>query len=158
MRTDWIQYKTKFSGSLRSLSSKAYTVSVIQSTINSIIFESLESNDLALRSRTIQDKPLSIKRQWALAGVAQWTECRPVNQRVTTSIPSEGTCLDCGVRSLVRGTWEATSHWCFSPFFLKKEKRQWLPYLSLEDYCKNSNVCQMLRYVLVYSKSSINIS
>ena len=31
----------------------------------------------------------------ALAGVAQWIECRPVNQRVTGSIPSQGTCLGC---------------------------------------------------------------
>ena len=26
-----------------------------------------------------------------LAGVAQWTECQPVNQSVTDSIPSQGT-------------------------------------------------------------------
>ena len=32
----------------------------------------------------------------ALAGVAQWIECRPANQRVTCSIPSQGTCLGCG--------------------------------------------------------------
>ena len=32
----------------------------------------------------------------ALAGVAQWTECQPANQRVTGSIPSWGTCLGCG--------------------------------------------------------------
>ena len=32
----------------------------------------------------------------ALAGVAQWSECRPVNQRVAGSIPSQGTCLGCG--------------------------------------------------------------
>ena len=32
----------------------------------------------------------------ALAGVVQWIEHRPVNQRVTSSIPSQGTCLDCG--------------------------------------------------------------
>ena len=31
----------------------------------------------------------------ALAGVAQWIECLPANQRVTSSIPSQGTCLDC---------------------------------------------------------------
>ena len=31
----------------------------------------------------------------ALAGVAQWTEHQPVNQRVTGSIPSQGTCLGC---------------------------------------------------------------
>ena len=32
----------------------------------------------------------------ALAGVAQWIECRPANQRVASSIPSQGTCLGCG--------------------------------------------------------------
>ena len=32
----------------------------------------------------------------ALAAVVQWTESRPVNQRVTSSIPSQGTCLGCG--------------------------------------------------------------
>ena len=32
----------------------------------------------------------------ALAGVAQWIECWPVNQRVASLIPSQGTCLDCG--------------------------------------------------------------
>ena len=31
----------------------------------------------------------------ALADVAQWVECWPVNQRVTGSIPSQGICLDC---------------------------------------------------------------
>ena len=31
----------------------------------------------------------------ALAGVAQWTERWPVNQRGTGSIPSQGTCLGC---------------------------------------------------------------
>ena len=31
----------------------------------------------------------------ALAGMAQWTECRPANQKVTSSIPTHGTCLGC---------------------------------------------------------------
>ena len=31
----------------------------------------------------------------ALAGVAQWIVCQPVNQRVAGSIPSQGTCLGC---------------------------------------------------------------
>ena len=35
-------------------------------------------------------------RKGALAGVAQWIECWPENQRVTGSIPSQGTCLGCG--------------------------------------------------------------
>ena len=32
----------------------------------------------------------------ALAGVAQWIECQPVNQRVAGSIPIQGTCPGCG--------------------------------------------------------------
>ena len=32
----------------------------------------------------------------ALAGVAQWIECWPSNQRVSGSILSQGTCLGCG--------------------------------------------------------------
>ena len=30
-----------------------------------------------------------------LAGVAQWIERGPVNQKVTGSIPTQGTCLGC---------------------------------------------------------------
>ena len=36
------------------------------------------------------------KPEIALAGVSQWTKHWPVNQRVTGSIPSQGTCLGCG--------------------------------------------------------------
>ena len=32
----------------------------------------------------------------ALADVVQWLECRPVNQKVACSTPSQGTCLGCG--------------------------------------------------------------
>ena len=38
---------------------------------------------------------LSKENIWALAGVAQWIECQLVNQRVTNSIPSQGTSLGC---------------------------------------------------------------
>ena len=31
----------------------------------------------------------------ALAGMAQWVECQPANQKVTSLIPSQGTCLGC---------------------------------------------------------------
>ena len=34
-------------------------------------------------------------KTFALAGVAQWIECWPVNQRATGLIPSQGTCLGC---------------------------------------------------------------
>ena len=46
----------------------------------------------------------------ALAGVAQWIEFRPANQGVTGSIPSHGTCLGCGLSSLVGGAQETTTH------------------------------------------------
>ena len=36
------------------------------------------------------------KCKTALAGVAQWTEHQPVNQKVASSIPGQGTCLGCG--------------------------------------------------------------
>ena len=38
----------------------------------------------------------SRKTTQALAGVAQWLEHQPANQKVTSSIPSQGTCLGCG--------------------------------------------------------------
>ena len=37
------------------------------------------------------------------ASVAQWIECWPANQRITGSIPSEGTCLGCAGQDLSRG-------------------------------------------------------
>ena len=40
-------------------------------------------------------KGLSQKKLLALAGVAQWIERQPANQRVTGWIPSQGTCLGC---------------------------------------------------------------
>ena len=41
---------------------------------------------------------INIKKdqQRALAGVAQWIEHGPADQRVASSIPSQGTCLGCG--------------------------------------------------------------
>ena len=39
---------------------------------------------------------LSKKHLSSLAGVAQWIEHWPVNQRVASSVPSYGTCLSCG--------------------------------------------------------------
>ena len=39
-------------------------------------------------------RDLEIKREeTALTGVAQWIEHQPANQRVISSIPSQGTCL-----------------------------------------------------------------
>ena len=52
---------------------------------------------------------LIIKKQKpTLAGMAEWIECRPANQRVTSSIPSLGHMPGLRVRSLVGGAGEAT--------------------------------------------------
>ena len=53
----------------------------------------------------------------ALAGVAQWIECQPANQRVTSSVPSQGTCLGCALRpgwARTRGNWLMFLSLCFS--------------------------------------------
>ena len=39
----------------------------------------------------------------AMAGEAQWIECRPANQRVASLIPSQGTRLACGPGSWLGG-------------------------------------------------------
>ena len=46
----------------------------------------------------------------ALASVTQWIEHGPVNQRVTGSIPSQGTCLSCAPGPQWGGVQEATTH------------------------------------------------
>ena len=57
-----------------------------------------------IRTKQIGDKHSTRQRvhntgykdaQCALAGVAQWTECPPENQRVAGSIRGQGTCLGC---------------------------------------------------------------
>ena len=50
-----------------------------------------------------------------LAGVAQWIEHRPANQRITSSIPSQGTCLGCRPGPQ-RGAFERQPHVDVSPF------------------------------------------
>ena len=45
-----------------------------------------------------------------LAGVAQWFECQPVNQRVASSIPSLGHIPGLQARSPAGGAQEATTH------------------------------------------------
>ena len=53
-------------------------------------------------------------QHWPLAGVAQRSECWPVNQKVTGWIPSQGTCLGCGP-GLQLGACDTLTHGCFSP-------------------------------------------
>ena len=52
--------------------------------------------NMSIITLDVNDLNISIKRQnLALAGVAQCIEHRPANQRVASSIPSQGTCLGC---------------------------------------------------------------
>ena len=56
----------------------------------------------------------------ALAGVAEWIEYRPVNQKVAGSIPGKGICLGCGPGpqlGVSERQWINVSleRWCFSP-------------------------------------------
>ena len=51
----------------------------------------------------------TLTRKASLAGVAQWIECQPVNQRVAGSIPSQDTCLGYGPRPRL-GACERQSH------------------------------------------------
>ena len=60
------------------------------------------------------------KPSFALAGESQWIECGAVNQRVTGSIPSQGTCLGFGPAPWLgvcerQPTDVSLSHQCFSP-------------------------------------------
>ena len=57
-----------------------------------------QSHKTSLASDANQSSMLHILKNVgkALAGVAQWIECQPVNQRASSSIPSQGTCLGCG--------------------------------------------------------------
>ena len=52
--------------------------------------------DYLVRGTDLFSLRWSNKKMTALAGVAQWIECQPVKQRVTRSIPSQGTCLGWG--------------------------------------------------------------
>ena len=52
----------------------------------------------------------------ALAGVAQWIEYQPANQRVTGWIPSQGHMPGLQTRSPVGGAPEATTQWFLSLF------------------------------------------
>ena len=52
----------------------------------------------------------------ALTTVAQLVGYHPAKQKDARSIPSQGHMSGLQARSPVGGAWEATMHWCFSPF------------------------------------------
>ena len=57
----------------------------------------LEYKEISKLSNRKTDKAIKMCKSTnlALAGVAQWIECRPGKQRVAGLIPSQGTCLGC---------------------------------------------------------------
>ena len=52
-----------------------------------------EGVGVAKVERERKTTPSIVTEYVALAGVAQWIECRPSNQRVASSVSSQGTCL-----------------------------------------------------------------
>ena len=74
-----------------------YNFVFLLSEKNILVFKVLHFTGLRIKkvSFIVTVELLSKKRWSGLAGVAQWIEYQPVNQRVTSSIPSQGTCLDC---------------------------------------------------------------
>ena len=62
------------------------------------------------RGKTQGNQQLPLQKPTiALAGVAHWIDHGPVNQRVASSIPGQGTCLACGCGPQL-GACEATTH------------------------------------------------
>ena len=83
---------------------------VVRQFLNSCFF----CNECYCGAATL--KSLLLKRSPALTGMAQWTECWPVNQRVTGSIPSQDTCVGCGPGlqwRQVRGNYTLMGFFCF---------------------------------------------
>ena len=78
--------------------------------VNSIVPQLLNAKEFR--------KKIKKKNKALAAGVAQWIDCGPANQRVTGSIPSQGTCLGCRP-GLQMGACERQPHMDVSlPFFL----------------------------------------
>ena len=53
------------------------------------VWENIFANDTSDKGK------IYLKLHQTLAGVVQWIGCQPANQRVTISIPCQGTCLGC---------------------------------------------------------------
>ena len=75
-------------------------------------------------SHNCANQPMDIllvkNQKTALAGVVQWIECQPVNQKVAGAIPSPGICLGCGpgpwLGACKRQMTDVSSpHWYSSP-------------------------------------------
>ena len=80
----------------------------------------------------------------ALAGVAQWIECWPANQRVTGSIPIKGTCLGCWLDpqgQIPRGIQEATDL-CISHTTFRRQT-------GLDLNPNSTSICQLFNLGLV---------
>ena len=63
----------------------------------------LYSSFLKNNSQKVINKRIDQEAVLALAGVAQWTQCQLANQRVTSSIPSQGHMPGLPTRSPARG-------------------------------------------------------
>ena len=55
-----------------------------------------QKEEINIQPEQNEETRIQKNEERALAGVAQWIECWPANQRVSGSIPSQGTCLGFG--------------------------------------------------------------
>ena len=90
--TEMVEYGHKIEG----------TVKAMQSIVKENV-QGTNSDRKETRTQIIDLDQINIQPEWneetnqknSLAGVAQWIEHQPVNQRVAGWIPSQGTCLGC---------------------------------------------------------------
>ena len=80
-------------------------------------------------------------KKMSLAGVAQWIECWPVNQRVSGSIPSQGTCLGIIQRRILKKSkisqwinWVRTSHSSSPPLQISRGPKGHFLYTNINGY------------------------
>ena len=104
-------------------------------------------------SKTVENNAAFKKEGSALAGVAQWSDCQPANQWVTSSIPSLGHTPELRARSPVGGTWETTTQWHFLPLFLSPFPSLKINKILTKKRIRNSKILQMLGVFLSWSHS-----
>ena len=107
------EFKTLFIRMLKELSENLNSIKKIQSETKDSLIElknnlqgnnskvdeaKNEINDLEHKEAKNNQSEQEEKRIQALAGMAQWIECWPMNQRVTGLIPSQSTFPDLGCR------------------------------------------------------------
>ena len=78
------------------MKAKRWFVSLVQGILNPWVSDPHPSQPADSPSPTQTNKGWLLPRERELTGVAQWVGHHPTNQKVTSLIPTEDTCLGCG--------------------------------------------------------------